>query len=64
MPDNDVLANQKLILQNQSTIIANQDAIKNNQAAVLANQETIKNNQHSLHLILKNQEEILRLLRK
>ena len=57
MPENDVLANQKLILENQRAILANQQAIRDNQAI-------IKQNQESLPLILKNQEKILALLQK
>jgi hypothetical protein len=64
MAEQDVLSNQKLILDNQASILANQETIKNNQAAILANQDTIKNNQQSLDLILRNQEKILALLQK
>jgi hypothetical protein len=64
MAEQDVLSNQKLILDNQANILANQETIKNNQSAILANQDTIKSNQKSLDLILKNQEKILVLLQK
>jgi len=64
MAEQDVLSNQKLILDNQANILAKQETIKNNQTAILANQDTIKSNQQSLSLILKNQEKILALLEK
>jgi hypothetical protein len=57
MSEHDVVANQKLILENQHTIIANQKTIQDNQAI-------IKHNQEALQLILKNQEKILALLQK
>jgi len=57
MPESDVVANQKLILENQHAILANQKAIQDNQAGIIKNQE-------SLPLILKNQEKILGLLQK
>jgi len=50
MSDTDVIANQKLIVENQ--------------AKILANQETIKQNQATLETIVKNQERILALLQK
>ena len=50
MSDTDVIANQKLIVENQ--------------AKILANQETIKRNQATLEIILKNQERILAILQK
>lgn len=50
MSDTDVIANQKLIVENQ--------------AKILANQETIKKNQVTLDIIVKNQERILALLQK
>ena len=50
MSDTDVIANQKLIVENQAKILANQEAIKHNQVA--------------LETILKNQERILALLQK
>jgi len=64
MAEQDVLSNQKLIIDNQASILANQETIKSNQAAILANQDTIKTNQKSMDLILKNQETILALLQK
>jgi hypothetical protein len=57
MSEHDVLANQKLILENQQTIQENQKVIQKNQTI-------IKQNQQALPQILKNQEEILALLRK
>lgn len=50
MPESDVLANQRLILENQRDIKANQEAILKNQA--------------SLNTIIANQAEILALLKK
>ncbi|MGA2136461.1 MAG: hypothetical protein ABSH50_29575 [Bryobacteraceae bacterium] len=50
MSDTDVIANQKLIIENQATILANQEIIKQNQA--------------TLATIVKNQERILALLQK
>jgi hypothetical protein len=50
MSETDVIANQKLIVENQ--------------AKILANQETIKKNQATLDTIVKNQERILALLQK
>ena len=50
MSETDVIANQKLIVENQ--------------AKILANQETIKKNQATLDAIVKNQERILALLQK
>jgi hypothetical protein len=71
MSEQDVLANQKHILENQKAILANQEAIKGNQHAIkdnqtsiLDNQGAIKKNQESLDLILKNQQQILALLKK
>ena len=63
MPESDVIANQ-LILENQQSILANQDAIKANQVEIKANQETIQKNQETLDTIVRNQEEILALLKK
>jgi len=57
MSEHDILANQKIILEHQQIILANQKAIQENQ-------ETIKQNQAALPQILKNQQEILALLRK
>ncbi|MGO4885552.1 MAG: hypothetical protein ACLP59_32725 [Bryobacteraceae bacterium] len=50
MSDTDVIANQKLIVENQ--------------VKILANQETIKRNQVAPETILKNQERTLALLQK
>jgi hypothetical protein len=50
MSDTDVIANQKLIVENQATILANQEIIKQNQA--------------TLETIVKNQERILAFLQK
>jgi hypothetical protein len=57
MAESDVIANQKLILENQHEIKANQKTIKENQAAILKNQAT-------LNTIVANQEKILALLKK
>ena len=57
MSEHDIVANQKLILENQHTILAHQKTIQDNQAI-------IKQNQDSLQVILKNQEKILALLQK
>jgi len=57
MADNDVLANQKTILDHQAQILANQKTILDNQAA-------IKQNQDALQEIIKNQEKILTALKK
>jgi hypothetical protein len=48
-----VVANQKTILQNQKTILANQKTI-------LKNQGDIRKNQKALDAILTNQKEILK----
>jgi hypothetical protein len=59
-----VIANQKRILKNQKEIIANQTKIKSNQEAIKRNQATILKNQGSLNTIIKNQKQILALLKK
>jgi hypothetical protein len=59
-----VLANQKRILGNQKEILANQKRIKSNQEAIKRNQATILKNQGSLNTIIKNQKQILALLKK
>jgi hypothetical protein len=64
MSENDVIANQKRILNNQKEIIANQTKIKSNQEAIKRNQATILKNQGSLNTIIKNQKQILALLKK
>lgn len=64
MSENDVIANQKRILKNQKEIIANQTQIKSNQEAIKKNQATILKNQGSLNTILKNQKQMLALLKK
>jgi hypothetical protein len=71
LSENEVLANQKHILENQKAILANQDTIKENQHAIkdtqkviVENQGDIKKNQQSLDLILKNQQQILALIKK
>jgi hypothetical protein len=51
-------------LKNQKEIIANQTQIKSNQDAVKKNQATILKNQGSLNTIIKNQKQILTLLKK
>jgi hypothetical protein len=45
-------------------IIANQTQIKSNQEAIKKNQGTILKNQGSLNTIIKNQKQILGLLKK
>ena len=57
MAEDEVIANQKVILNNQDSILANQKAI-------IDNQETIKRNQATLDEIVKNQHQILSLLKK
>lgn len=57
MPDTEVLANQKTILDHQAKILANQKTILDNQAA-------IKQNQDALQKIIENQEKILAALKK
>jgi hypothetical protein len=64
MSESTVIANQKQILNNQKTIIANQKQIKSNQDTIKRNQGTILKNQGSLDTILKNQKQILALVRK
>ena len=49
MSDTDVIANQKLIVENQAKILANQEIIKQNQATL----ETIVNNQERILAILQ-----------
>jgi hypothetical protein len=57
MAEDEVVSNQKLILNNQNSILANQKII-------IDNQETIKRNQETLDEIVKNQQQILSLLKK
>jgi hypothetical protein len=57
VPEQDILSNQKLILENQASILSNQQTI-------LANQDAIRKNQQTLDAIVKNQEKILGLLQK
>lgn len=57
MAETDVIANQRVILENQKPILANQELIKENQ-------ELIKKNQEKLAIIVRNQEQILSLLKK
>jgi hypothetical protein len=57
MAEADVISNQQQILANQKQILANQQEIKDNQSM-------IKQNQDKLDTILKNQQEILSLLKK
>ena len=42
MADNDVLANQKTILDHQAQILANQKTILDNQAAIKQNQDALQ----------------------
>jgi ribonucleotide monophosphatase NagD (HAD superfamily) len=64
MSESNVIANQKTIIANQSAIRANQKAIQSNQGSILKNQAGILKNQGALTAILKNQKEILTLLKK
>jgi hypothetical protein len=64
MSETAVITNQKRILKNQKGIIANQTKIKSNQETIKKNQGTILKNQGSLNTILKNQKQILALLKK
>ena len=57
MSENEVLSNQKTILDHQAQILANQKTILDNQAA-------IKQNQDALQKIIQNQEKILASLKK
>ena len=57
MSENEVLANQKTILDHQAQILKNQKTILDNQAA-------IKQNQDALQEIIQNQERILTALKK
>ena len=57
MSDQEVLANQKIIIDNQTKLLANQKAIQDNQAAILKNQTTLEQ-------LEKNQAKILSLLQK
>jgi len=53
-----------VIKKNQGTILQNQAGIKKNQATILQNQVAIKKNQKTLDLILKNQQLILKAVKK
>jgi hypothetical protein len=64
MPESDIIANQKQIIENQKTILSNQQHIQGNQETIKADQEAIKKNQATLDIIVKNQEEIVALLKK
>ena len=57
MSDQDILANQKIIIDNQTKLLANQKAIQDNQAAILKNQATLEQ-------LEKNQAKILAILQK
>jgi hypothetical protein len=57
MAEADVLANQREILANQKQILGNQQQI-------LDNQDVIKKNQEKLDIIIRNQEQILALVKK
>lgn len=48
----------------EADVISNQLQILENQKQIKENQEVIKSNQDKLDTILKNQQEILALLRK
>jgi hypothetical protein len=58
--------NSELLVTNQETIKGNQGSIKNNQDTILKGQGVIKTNQDSktLELIVKNQQTIVKLLKK
>jgi hypothetical protein len=64
MSEREVINNQKRILKNQKAILSNQGQIKVNQGTIKKNQASILKNQTSLNSIIKNQEEILALLKK
>ena len=64
MSEREVINNQKHILKNQKTILSNQSQIKANQGTITKNQASILKNQNSLNTIIKNQEQILALLKK
>jgi hypothetical protein len=61
MADDEVLANQRMILENQKTILANQqklDQVLANQKTIEDNQAAIQRNQQKLDRLLANQETI------
>jgi hypothetical protein len=64
MSEQTVISNQKQILKNQKTILSNQAQIKANQDTIKKNQASILKNQASLNTIIKNQQQILALLKK
>jgi hypothetical protein len=64
MSERAVINNQKHILKNQKAILSNQGQIKANQGTIKKNQASILKNQNSLNTIIKNQEQILALLKK
>jgi hypothetical protein len=64
MADQTVVNNQKQILKNQKEILSNQRQIKANQETIKKNQASILKNQNSLNTIVKNQQQILALLKK
>jgi hypothetical protein len=64
MSEQEVVANQKTMLDHQATILENQKTIQGHQGSILENQKTILKNQDALQEILKNQKEILAALKK
>jgi hypothetical protein len=64
MSDHDLLATQKLILENQTTILANQGVIQQNQQVIEKNQQALDRIQKNQELILANQAKIIALLGK
>jgi hypothetical protein len=63
--NNQVITNQKIILNNLDKILNNQtklDQIIDNQKTILGNQEKIQDNQKKLDTILQNQEIIIKKL--
>ncbi len=70
MSEQEVIANQKTILdhqasilENQKTILSHQGSILENQKTILHNQATIEKNQGARDEILKDQKEILAALK-
>jgi hypothetical protein len=59
-----IKTNQKVIVENQKFLIGNQRTILSNQKTIIKNQCIIFKNKKTLDLILKNQQSILKLLKK
>jgi hypothetical protein len=64
MSEREVINNQKHILKNQKAILSNQSQIKANQETIKKNQASILKNQNTLNTVVRNQEQILTLLKK